>query len=246
MKISGVEKESWRNFPTKQSYVMFTKECNFNCGYCHAKHVREQTNLIDEKEIFEYLDGRKGWIDGVVLCGGEPTLQPDISDFAKKLKDKGLAVKLDTNGANPDVVKRLLKDGTIDYVAMDVKGPKELYPLITGTNVDIKKLEESMNLVQFFPKYEFRTTVIPIMRDYGTNFMTIDDVVKTAEWINSATRSSRHKYYLQTFYARPKEEMIDERLSSDVLPKEFHETPQSLLVSMKEKVSKILTGCEIR
>lgn len=249
MKFKSVSDVGDTDYDGKLAVVLLSPGCNYSCGYCHSKNLLDTSGngFIPEEIILKNLDVRKNWIERIVLCGGEPTLQPDIAEFAKKLKDKGFLVKLDTNGSNPDVIKDLMKKQLVDYVAMDVKGPKNLYPLITRTNtIDTAKLEESMRIVPFFPGYEFRTTVIPIVKDYGTDFMTIDDIVKTAEWINEATRSARHKYYLQPFEARAKEEMGDERLSLEVLPKELQKTPQDLLARMKEAVYNILPGVEIR
>lgn len=246
MKISRFLENTLIDYSGKIASVIFSGNCNYRCPGCHAKQILNGQNYPEEK-VLNYLINARGFVDGVVFCGGEPTMEKDISFLMEKIKNMGFSIKLDTNGSNPDVIKELLKKQLVDYAAMDIKGPKGLYPLITrAEKLDTFKLEESMRLLPFFPDYEFRTTVSPIMRDCGINFMTIEDIVQTAEWINSATGSSRHRYYLQPFVARDKNQMMDERLSTENLPKELHETPKSLLVSMKKAVQNILPRTEIR
>src|SRR3989344_1784085 len=132
MKISEFVKESLLDYPGKISAVVFSPGCNYKCLTCHARQIVDDTENISEDKVFSYLDERKGWIDGIVLCGGEPTLQPDIVDFAGRLKKRGLAVKLDTNGSQFSVLQELRERGLVDYVAMDVKGPRELYRGLVG------------------------------------------------------------------------------------------------------------------
>ena len=141
MKIGQFLKESVNNYSGKISSVVFSAGCNYRCPACHAKHILDGKSNIDEDEVFNYLESRKGWIEGVVLCGGEPTLQKGLPAFAWRIKSRGFDVKLDTNGSNPGMIENLLKEKIVDYVAMDVKAPKEIYPLAAGKNVEIGKLE---------------------------------------------------------------------------------------------------------
>ncbi len=239
MKIKDFLKESYIDYPEKISAVVFSPSCNFKCPACHAKHILESNEKIEEKEFFNYLDTKKGWIDGVVLGGGEPTLELDIVNFARKIKDKGFAVKLDTNGSNYSVLKEL--KNLVDYVAMDIKGPSYLYASITGKEyIDFRDwVEKGMNIVTQFPDYEFRTTIVPVVREGGISFMSIQESEDTAKYIIEVTGRNEHKYYLQRFVPR-KNGLLDERLEK------FSETPIGLMEEMKKKVIEYLPNCKIR
>lgn len=249
MKISSFQQLSLIDYPGKFASVVFAQGCNYRCPACHAKHVIEGQELISENEVFSYIDSRKGWIDGIVICGGEPTLQMDLKYFAKECKNRGLSVKLDTNGSNYVLLGKLLEEKLIDYIAMDVKGPLHLYRKLTGLEVfdDRDRLQKPLLVVQKAPDYEFRTTIAPIIRDDGQiRFMTPDEARKIAEWIVGVTGDNSHKYFLQKFVARSREEMINERFSKEKLPKEMHETPESLLKESYEKARKYLPNCTVR
>jgi len=241
MNIGAWKKESFIDYPGKLACIIFVSGCNYRCPACHAKYLLEKGKNIDEKDFFDYLDSRKGWIEGIVLCGGEPTLQPDLANFARKIKEKGLAVKLDTNGNNPGVLFELKKENLIDYVAMDVKGPSYLYPIITGKDyVNLKNIEKSIIITSQFPDYEFRTTIAPLDRRNGKiDFMTIKEVCSIAKWIVGVTDDDEHKYFLQPFVPR-KGELVDSRFEK------FSETPKQLLEDMKVEVRKYLPKCDIR
>ena len=144
---------------------------------------------LPEEEVWDFLARREGMVDGVVLTGGEPTLQPDLSLFLRCLKDASLDVKLDTNGYRPDVLKTLLDDRLLDYVALDIKAPKKKYPLLTGSpDLDVTRIEQSIAfLMESDIPYEFRTTVAPGLLDE-------DDVAEIAQWIAGADQ-----YTLQQF-----------------------------------------------
>jgi pyruvate formate lyase activating enzyme len=240
MKIVGWRKVSFIDYPGKISTMIFTSGCNYQCPACHAKHLVENINLqgISEEEIFKYLDSRKGKINAVVICGGEPTLQEGLKDFCEKLKEKGIFVKLDTNGNDYIALRNLLE--IVDYVAMDIKGPKNLYPNLTGRNINLDEVEKGIFVVSKFPDYEFRTTVAPVIREDGEiSFITIKEACDIAKWIVEITKGNNHKYFLQPFVPR-KGELIDSRLE------EFPETPKELLEEMKKEVRKYLPNCEIR
>lgn len=242
MRIANILNFSMKDYPKKNSVVVFTPTCNYQCGYCHAKLLLKNIENINEKNFFDYLDSKKGWIDGVVLCGGEPTLQPDLENFTKKIKEKGYLVKLDTNGSNPSVLAKLKNRNLIDYIAMDVKGPKNLYSKIIGK--DIVGLEDaisrSITLTTYFPDYEFRTTVGPVIRtENEISFMTPEEIKEIAKWIVNMTGSNEHKYYLQPFVPK-KGELLDSRLER------FPRTPKELLEEIKEEVIKYLPRCDVR
>jgi len=243
MKIKDFLKHSLIDYSGIISSVIFTPNCNYNCPACHAKYILNNKDLIDEKIFFEYLDSRREWIDAVVLCGGEPTLENGLESFLKRIKDEtGLKIKLDTNGSNPSVLEDLLEKDLIDYVAMDVKGPEEIYSNIVGKNIDIEKIKESMRLVQKFPDYEFRITVVPIIRNKNPeeiSFMTSEEIEKTAKMIYDNTQNSFHKYYLQKFVPI-KDGLLDSKLER------FSETPGEILKEGLKNTRKYLLNTKIR
>lgn len=239
MRIREFLKESFVDYAGKISAVVFSPDCNYKCPACHAMVLLTSNGKRSEEEFFDYLDSKKGWIDGIVLGGGEPTLEPGLADFARKLKERGLAVKLDTNGSNPEVLLELKREGIIDYVAMDVKAPRELYETITGiSGINLQNIEESLQIVSEFPDYEFRTTIAPIIRK-EIDFMTPKEVGDIAEWIVEVTGDSAHRYYLQPFVPR-QGELINPRLE------EFPETPKDLMEKAHREAIKYLSNCKIR
>ena len=123
MKIGGFLKQSFVDFPATISAVIFTSGCNINCWYCHNRELIDGTKEEDVslEYIYDFLEKRKGFLDGVVISGGEPTLQRDLKHFIYKVKELGFKIKLDTNGTNPNILKELLNEKIIDYVAMDIK-----------------------------------------------------------------------------------------------------------------------------
>jgi pyruvate formate lyase activating enzyme len=190
MQIKGLVKVSIVDYPGRVATVVFVGGCSFRCPYCHnADLVLRPEGLpdIEVGEVFQLLAERRGFVDGVVITGGEPTLQVDL-DFVRKVKALGLAVKLDTNGYHPHSLRRLLQEGLLDYVAMDVKGPLEKYSLVAGRQVDTGRLEDSIQLVLSSEiEHEFRTTVVPGM-------IAVEDVDAIAQLIAGA-----RWYVLQQF-----------------------------------------------
>lgn len=188
MRIAGLQKLTLLDYPDHMACIVFTQGCNFNCGYCQnsglINFIGEET--IEEDAIFEFLKKRKGILSGVVITGGEPTVQNDLKDFIKKVKELGYEVKLDTNGTNPKIIKELIDENLVDYIAMDIKHILNNYKDVAGVNADIKKLEESIGEVKRIP-HEFRTTVIKGIHD-------IDSLSRIIEHIGEYER-----YYLQNF-----------------------------------------------
>ena len=126
--IGGLQKCSLIDYPEKLAAIIFTQGCNFKCPYCHNPELNAaQGNPFDKRMILEFLKTRVGKLDGVVITGGEPTLHKNLPDFIAKIKGLGFCVKLDTNGTNPEMLKRLLDEKLIDYVAMDIKAPIQKY-----------------------------------------------------------------------------------------------------------------------
>ena len=259
MKIRNFQISS-TDYPGKLSVILFSPECNYRCPTCHAKHLLEEGKIIDEKYFFDYLDSKKNWIDGVVLCGGEPTLQHDLIYFARKIKEKGLTIKLDTNGSNYSLLDNLKKENLIDYVAMDVKGPAQIYADLIGKEfIDAKdSYEKSIAIVSQFPDYEFRTTVVPVIRknkkiSFMTpeskqeishsapviSFMTPKEIGETAKLIYDCTGSNQHKYFLQKFVPR-ENELLDLRMET------FSKTPSEILEKGKDEAIKYLPNTKIR
>ena len=191
--FAGLQKLTLLDFPGKVACTLFTKGCNFRCPFCHNASLvvrPEEQRMYDNSEILAFLKKRIGILDGVAITGGEPTLMSGLYDFIKSVKDMGYAVKLDTNGTRPDVLKKLVLDGLVDYVAMDIKNSPEKYAYTCGLpqNYDLSKIKESKNfLMEGNIDFEFRTTV-------AKPFHTEEDFVKIGEWIKGS-----EKYFLQQF-----------------------------------------------
>jgi pyruvate formate lyase activating enzyme len=192
VELKGWVRTSLIEYPGHIATVLFTGGCNFCCPMCHNADLvlrPEKVPALPEEEVWDFLSRRKGLVNGVVITGGEPTLQPDLPAFLRRLRGAGLDVKLDTNGYRPDVLAELLNERLVDYVAMDVKAPPEKYSSLAGlSNVDIACLERSIALLKESDlEHEFRTTVVPGLLDEG-------DVEAIARWIAGVER-----YVLQQF-----------------------------------------------
>ncbi|MDL2236329.1 anaerobic ribonucleoside-triphosphate reductase activating protein [Christensenellaceae bacterium OttesenSCG-928-K19] len=160
MNIAGIQKTSTVDFPGLLAAVVFTAGCNYNCFYCHNRHLLGDSPLLDNGEILRFLEKRAGMLDGIVVSGGEPTLQKDLHEFLSYAKELGYAVKLDTNGSNPKAVDRLLKENLLDYVALDYKAPFDHYEELCGLpGDDVKRTAEL--LLHAGIQFEMRTTMIP-------------------------------------------------------------------------------------
>lgn len=163
MNIAGFQKLSLQDFPGKVACIVFTQGCNFRCGFCHNPELIpfENDDLLDTEETVSYIKERKGMLDGVVITGGEPTLQKDLEGFLRQMKEIGLAVKLDTNGNAPDVLKDLIDKDLIDYIAMDYKYPLDHYKEIVRSDAS-EKIKKSKELIESSGiDHEFRVTVVP-------------------------------------------------------------------------------------
>lgn len=192
MKIHGLEKMSLVDYDGKVSATVFTGNCNFRCGFCHNSSLVLDANFlpeIPESEVLSYLEKRKGLLDGVVVSGGEPTLNPDLANFIEKVKKLGYSVKLDTNGTNPEMVKNLHNSGLVDHFAMDIKNDLTSYAEIIGFKTyDTSKIEKTVEYFLTNPvSYEFRTTLI-------YEYHKLDNIIKIGNWIKGA-----NKYFLQKF-----------------------------------------------
>lgn len=169
MVFGGIQKTSLLDYPSKICCVLFAQGCNFRCPYCHNPRLvgtGPPQQSIFEQEVFAFLSKRKIWIDGVVITGGEPTLQDNLFDFCGRLKNMGFSVKIDTNGSRPQMVEKLIGSGHVDYVAMDIKtDPKRYAPVISET-VDPDHIRESARCILASGiDHEFRTTCIKSIVD---------------------------------------------------------------------------------
>lgn len=170
MRIGGLQKFSLIDYPGKVACILFTQGCNFRCGYCHNAQlvIPEQfCPIIPEEQIFKFLRSRQKQLQGVVISGGEPTLQGDLICFLEKIKRLGYLIKLDTNGSQPCRLKLLLQSKLVNYIAMDVKTSLHRYEEMIGTSMDVGKIKESINLIIHSGiEHEFRTTVMrPVCSD---------------------------------------------------------------------------------
>ena len=224
LKIAGIQKTTLLDYPTKVAAIVFTQGCNFRCGYCHNPDLLEQNKNTDflPENFISFLKTRQGKLDGVVITGGEPTLQSGLYDFIKQIKQLDFAVKLDTNGTNPKILKKLLSENLVDYIAMDIKAPIEKYSEITGINVNTNNIKTSIDLIiKSLTEYEFRTTVLKSQ-------LSFEDFDKIGQTIKGA-----NLYYLQKFVPN---KIYDERLLSDTTynDKEFQEICNHMKQYIKE------------
>ena len=166
VEIKGFLKNTFIDWEGEIASILFLPGCNFRCPYCHSPHlVLNSTELreIPFDTVKEFLESSRGWIDGVVLSGGEPTLQQNLESLVRYLRGMGLKIKLDTNGSNPRVLRDLISRGLVNFVAMDLKAPlDERYARAAGLTLDMERIEESLELLmEGNAEYEFRTTVVP-------------------------------------------------------------------------------------
>jgi pyruvate formate lyase activating enzyme len=192
MILGGLQKLTLIDYPGHIAATVFTVGCNFRCPFCHNPELisnfefRISNDLEDE--FFEHLKNRQGKIEGVCITGGEPTIQLDIIEFIRKIKDLGFKVKLDTNGSRPDVLRKLFSERLLDFVAMDIKNSLDKYNATTNSKVDTERIRLSVDLIRHSGvDYEFRTTVVPGLHEE-------EDFEKIGEWLKGSK-----KYVLQAF-----------------------------------------------
>ena len=188
----GIEKLSLVDFDGYVACTLFTGGCNYRCPFCHNFPLIKKQPTISLGEIFDYLNKRKKMLDAVVITGGEPTLHNELPEVIKQIKEFGFIIKLDTNGTNPKMLKDLIDNKLIDYVAMDIKSSIETYHIVTGVdNPLLNKIKESINILKTSNiDYEFRTTLV---KEYH-NINTIND-------IKELIKGSK-KLFLQKFVLR--------------------------------------------
>lgn len=190
--IYDISPFSLLDFPDRLSCIFWFAGCNMRCSYCYNSHIITGKGSISEEEALEFLEKRKGLLDGVVLSGGECTLYPKIAELCEKICSMGFEVKLDTNGSRPEVVEYLLAQQVISYVALDYKAPKEKFAEITQSKLQFEKFTETLELLcaQNEVKFEVRTTV-------HQNLLSQSDLAKIQKHLQSVGYKNPH--YIQNF-----------------------------------------------
>jgi pyruvate formate lyase activating enzyme len=245
MIIGGLQKFSLLDYPEHLAAIIFTQGCNFRCQFCYNpmlvwpnkvgkfKNIHSSENeevkkghpVITEDDLFGFLEVRRGKLDAVVITGGEPTLHADLPDFSRRLKGMGLKIKLDTNGTNPAMLRRVIP--LLDYVAMDLKASPGKYDLVTGSQPDLESIKESISLVMSFGlPYEFRTTAVP-------DLVEPEDIPEMGALIQGAD-----KWFIQNF--RSDTELIN----NDFKGVRGHD--QGTLEKMRQLGSQFVNVCELR
>lgn len=228
MQIHGFAKMTLLDYPEHVAATIFTGACNFRCPFCHNGDLvlnPGEVPAISEEEVLATLQKRQKILDGVCITGGEPTLQSDLPDFIRKIKQLGLLVKLDTNGYRPDILEKLLKEGLLDYVAMDIKNSREKYAMTAGvSDFELKRIEASVELLKNgnLP-YEFRTTAVAELHSK-------EDFIAIGEWICGAKA-----YYIQPY-----------RESEQVISPGFHAHALSELEEIKAALTPFVKKVELR
>ncbi|MBI5254766.1 anaerobic ribonucleoside-triphosphate reductase activating protein [Candidatus Falkowbacteria bacterium] len=191
MLIGGVQPLTLLDYPGKVAMTIFTKGCGFRCRFCYNPELvipEQYAKSISENDIWDLIKARQHLIDAVCLTGGEPTLQKDLLNFIKKLKARGLLVKLDTNGTNPDAIEQLLTEKMVDYFAMDIKAPWKKYAQVVGNAVDMAKVKKSAIIIlNSGVEHEFRATVLAALH-------CSNDIVEMARQVKGA-----NKFFIQRF-----------------------------------------------
>ena len=199
MIIDGFNKLTLLDYPNNIACIIFTRGCNFNCSYCQNSSLianEKKAGLINEEEVLKYLKSRINILDGIVISGGEPTLQLGLISFVKKVKELGLKVKLDTNGTNPKVIKYLIDKKLVDYIAMDIKNDFDNYDMVNKCKSNLNKIKESIEILKNSDiEVEFRTTVTK-------EYHNLNNIKNILNLVGNRT------YYIQNF-----------RLSDDVIDK---------------------------
>jgi pyruvate formate lyase activating enzyme len=239
MLIGGLQKTTLIDYPGKIACTVFLIGCNFRCPWCYSaelvlpEKIKKQPKT-SERDFFAFLKEKRGLLDGVVVCGGEPTIHKDLPDFIKKIRKLGFLVKLDTNGSNPEMLTKLIRQNLVDYVAMDVKAPLALkskfqnqkYRKATGVKVNLKDIKKSIDIIKNSGvDYEFRTTVVPTIHSR-------EDIVRITKDLAPA-----RAYFLQNF--RP-EKTLDPKF------KKIKPYPKDFILEIEEEVKPFFKVCDIR
>ena len=198
MRIAGLQKCTLLDYPGKVACTVFLPGCNFRCPFCHNfELIQAPETLMDEEELLAFLKKRQGLLEGVCITGGEPTLHTDLPQLLQKIHDLGFAVKLDTNGYRPDVLRAIVEAGLVDYVAMDVKNGPEAYAATCGLETfDLVNIEKSIRLLlEGCADYELRTTVCKPLHSRQS-------IQNMAFWLQNLTKMKAKRLFIQPFVDR--------------------------------------------
>jgi pyruvate formate lyase activating enzyme len=243
VEIGGVQKLTLIDFPGKVAGTVFLIGCPFRCPFCHnpelvlPEFIKKQPK-IKKEEFFNFLKEKKGLLEGICITGGEPTVNSELPEFCRKIKEMGFLVKLDTNGYDPEMMKKLIDEKLINYLALDVKAPKEKYGKLIGIENKvfveriIKNIERSVEILKEGKiDYEFRTTVIPTLLEK-------EDILKIGKWLSSLSPGQKlPKYFLQNF--RP-EKTLNPSFEK-IKPYE-----NSYLLEIQKALSPFFEVCQVR
>ena len=227
--FTGLQKLTLLDFPGKVACTLFAKGCNMRCPFCHNASLVVRANEqqpYENDELLGFLKKRLGLLDGVAISGGEPTLWPGLYDFIVELKKIGYDVKLDTNGTNPDMLKKLVNDRLVDYVAMDIKNCREKYGITVGCDekYDLSSIEKSVTLLmEGNVDFEFRTT---LTRELHTS----EDMIRIGEWIRGD-----EKYFLQQF-----------KDSGDLIGHGFSEYNKDEMTLLLDQIRQFVPNAQLR
>lgn len=233
MVIAGLQKMTLLDYPGKVACTVFLQGCNFRCPFCHNSGLLGncQQPQVSRQALLDFLNKRKGILDGVCITGGEPTLQKELPQLIREIKALGFAVKLDTNGSDPQMLMALAEEGLLDYVAMDIKNCPNKYSQTAGIpHPDLEKIRQSMAfLMEGAIPYEFRTTVV-------SELHTPEDIASIGQWfLEVSPKNKVKKYFLQPYTDR-----------ESVLCGGLHAPEQAALASFLDIISPFVHRAEIR
>ncbi|MFA5513937.1 MAG: anaerobic ribonucleoside-triphosphate reductase activating protein [Sphaerochaetaceae bacterium] len=207
MNIAAVEKISLLDYPKVVSALVFTQGCNYDCFYCHNRLLIAKHKKDESQKTLEFLKKRIGKLQGVVITGGEPTIQSNLIPFITECKNLGYLIKLDTNGSNPQLLKELIADNLLDYVALDVKTTANSYKEVCGLKADYKKVENSLNILKRSKlEWEVRTTLYPTM--------TLTDSTEISQQIKEVPLWRLNLYRIPILYKKGDEMLVNSRALS--------------------------------
>jgi pyruvate formate lyase activating enzyme len=198
MRIAGLQKCTLLDYPGKVACTVFLPGCNFRCPFCHNYELAESPEtLMDSAELLAFLRKRQGLLEGVCITGGEPTLQPELPQLLRDIRELGFSVKLDTNGYRPEALRPLLEEKLVDYVAMDLKNGPEDYAATCGLgSMELGRIEESVQLLlEGETDYELRTTVCKPLHSAET-------IASMAKWMGKISEKRVKRLFLQPFVDR--------------------------------------------
>ena len=226
--IKGLQKTTLLDYPGKLACTVFLAGCNLRCGYCYNSDLairHHKIPTISQEHFFDFLKSKKQILEGVAITGGEPTIHPDLPEFAHKIKELGFSLKLDTNGTNPSMVESMLNQGLIDYIAMDIKSCPREYSMVCGVDVSLRDIRRTVDIIKnSHIDHEFRTTVIPDMIS-DEHIRQIADLVAGAK-----------KFAIQQFMANSKTIDAKYRTMDSVRESELHSFAEILTPYVGEVV----------